>query len=574
MRRWRLVGTGCCPAACLKAGRVAGPADVSEDRILRESETMSNSARIFRMLFVGAALLVAPVASADDSSAPKRPNILFAIADDASFPHMSAYGCKWVQTPAFDRVARQGILFTRAYTPNAKCAPSRSSILTGRNSWQLEAAANHWCDFPAKYTVYPEVLSRHGYRVGMTGKGWGPGFAVDANGRRRQMTGQPFQQLKMKPPATAMSGIDYAGNFTRFLDQASTDEPWAFWYGGYEPHRAYEFGAGIKKGKKSISDIDEVPGFWPDTEKVRTDMLDYAYEIEYFDLHLQRMLKELESRDMLSNTMIVVTADNGMPFPRVKGQEYEMSNHLPLAIMWPDGIVKPGRTCDRLVSFIDFAPTFFDAVGLDWGETEMATSPGRSLLPLLRGETEAIAPESEYILLGKERHDIGRPHDWGYPIRGIVRGNFMYLRNFEPDRWPAGNPETGYLNCDGSPTKTVLIQGRTTASSREFWQAAFGKRQSEELFNVKEDPYCLNNLAAHPMYLQAKQQLSEKLALELTRQKDPRISGEGDIFDTYPYAGTQHRGFYERYMSGENLNAGWVNASDFEKTPLDDAGKE
>ena len=251
-----------------------------------------------------------------------------------------------------------------------------------------------------------------------------------------------------------------------------------------------------------------------------------------------------------------------------------MSNHLPLAIMWPDGIVKPGRTCDRLVSFIDFAPTFFDAVGLDWGETEMATSPGRSLLPLLRGETEAIAPESEYILLGKERHDIGRPHDWGYPIRGIVRGNFMYLRNFEPDRWPAGNPETGYLNCDGSPTKTVLIQERTTASSREFWQAAFGKRQSEELFNVKEDPYCLNNLAAHPMYLQAKQQLSEKLALELTRQKDPRISGEGDIFDTYPYAGTQHRVFYERYMSGENLNAGWVNASDFEKTPLDDAGKE
>jgi N-sulfoglucosamine sulfohydrolase len=73
-----------------------------------------------------------------------RPNILFAVADDASWPHMSAYGCRWVRTPAFDRVAREGVLFTNAYTPNAKCAPSRACILTGRNSWQLEAAANRW----------------------------------------------------------------------------------------------------------------------------------------------------------------------------------------------------------------------------------------------------------------------------------------------------------------------------------------------------------------------------------------------------------------------------------------------
>jgi len=89
------------------------------------------------------------------------PNILFAIADDASFPHMGAYGTDWVDTPAFDQVAHEDLLFTRAYTPNAKCAPSRASILTGRNSWQLEAAANHWPYFPAAFKTYAEALGEN-----------------------------------------------------------------------------------------------------------------------------------------------------------------------------------------------------------------------------------------------------------------------------------------------------------------------------------------------------------------------------------------------------------------------------
>ena len=107
----------------------------------------------------------------------ERPNILFAIADDWSFGHAGAYGCEWIKTPAFDRVAREGILFNRAYTPNAKCAPSRAIILTGRNSWQLEEAANHQNIFPAKFKGWMEVLTENGYSTGFTGKGWGPGIA-------------------------------------------------------------------------------------------------------------------------------------------------------------------------------------------------------------------------------------------------------------------------------------------------------------------------------------------------------------------------------------------------------------
>src|SRR5690606_12425520 len=89
----------------------------------------------------------------------KPPNILFAIADDASWRSFSAYGNKWIKTPAFDEVAKKGILFQNAYTPNAKCAPSRSCILTGRNSWQLEEAANHSPHFPEKFKTYAEALA-------------------------------------------------------------------------------------------------------------------------------------------------------------------------------------------------------------------------------------------------------------------------------------------------------------------------------------------------------------------------------------------------------------------------------
>ncbi|MGI9176074.1 MAG: sulfatase-like hydrolase/transferase, partial [Rhodothermales bacterium] len=268
------------------------------------------------------------------ATAPERPNILFAIADDASFPHFGAYGATWVRTPAFDRVAAEGLLFARAYTPNAKCAPSRSAILTGRNSWQLEEAANHVPFFPEKFTVYTEALAAHDYFTGYTGKGWAPGVA-EKDGRPRRLTGQPFSEHKADPPAEYISDNDYAANFEAFLDAVPEEAPFVFWYGGIEPHRRYEYGAGLRQGGKKLSDVEAVYPFWPDTDTVRTDLLDYAFEIEYFDRHLGRMLDLLEARGELENTLVVVTSDNGMPFPRIKGQEYELSNHMPLAMRWP-----------------------------------------------------------------------------------------------------------------------------------------------------------------------------------------------------------------------------------------------
>ena len=498
----------------------------------------------------------------------KPPNILFAIADDVSYPHMGAYGTDWVRTPAFDRVAEEGLLFERAYTPNAKCAPSRSIILTGRNSWQLEEAANHWPYFPQKFKTYAEAFTESGLHVGYTAKGWGPGVPLDEAGNRRELAGKAYNEYQLDPPADHISSNDYARNFEAFLDAWSGDKPFVFWYGSLEPHRAYDFGASIEVGGKSPDEIDQVPAFWPDNDSTRTDMLDYAFEIEHFDSHLMRMLALLEERGELENTLVVVTADNGMPFPRVKGQSYEMSNHLPLAVMWPSGIQDPGRKVEDFVSFADFAPTFFDVLDLDIAQSGMEPVEGKSLRGVMRNETQEL--HRDHVLIGKERHDIGRPQDAGYPIRGIVKGDFLYIQNFEPDRWPSGNPETGYLNCDGSPTKSVCLNARTTPGMKQYWQLSFGKRGPEELYNIVQDPYCVENLVDDEVYTPIKQELSELMVQGLTAQNDPRILGQGAIFDEYKYSDVKNQGFYERYMAGESLPTGWVNDSDFEDGILEE----
>ncbi len=494
-----------------------------------------------------------------------RPNILFAIADDASWKHFGAYGCDWVRTPAFDRVAENGILFTRAYTPNAKCAPSRSCILTGRNSWQLEEAANHSPHFPAKFKTYAEAIGKNGYWVGSVAKGWAPGDPGKINGERRQLTGPKFDEFKTVPPAKHININDYARNFEAFLEQRPEGQPFCFWYGSTEPHRRYEFEAGIKKGGKNREQIDEVPAFWPDVDTVRIDMLDYAFEIEYFDSHLQKMLQKLEEIGELDNTLVIVTADNGMPFPRIKGQVYEYSNHLPLAIMWPKGIKNPGRVVDDFVNFIDFAPTYLELAGLSAEEAGMQPVTGKSLTDIFYSEGEGnVVPDRDFVLVGKERHDVGRPDDMGYPVRGIITDGYLYLRNFKPDRWPKGNPETGYLNTDGSPTKTYILDTRRKKGVLEFWQLNFGKRPAEELYNIDDDPYCMNNLANVEDFDNIKAKLNDELIKKLEEQNDPRIIGNGDVFDNYEYSGGV-RNFYNRFMSGEVIQAGWVNESDFEK---------
>jgi len=498
----------------------------------------------------------------------ERPNILFCIMDDAGM-HMSAYGYDWCQTPSFDKLAQQGILFTNTYTPNAKCAPSRSSVLTGRNSWQLEEAANHVLNFPAKFKTFPEVLRDHGWLTASTGKVWGPGDPGIIDGKKREFIDQEFADNKMKPWANGMSKEDYAANFEDFLNSKEEGKPWFFWYGAREPHRRYEYGSGQRIRNKKLNDIDSVPAFWPDNEIIRNDMLDYATEIEYADSHLGRMLEMLEIRGELDNTIVVFTSDHGMPFPRGKAQEYEYSNHVPMAIMWPKGLKNPGRTVTDMVSFIDFAPTFLELAGIPFEESGMQSSPGKSLTDIFYSEKEGrVNPERDILLIGKERHDYSRPKNQGFPIRGIVSDDYLYLYNYDISLWPAGNPEIGYLDIDGSPTKTEVLRQFRSGENDFFWKLSMGKRETnEEFFNVTNDSECMTNLAADPEYTELKQKMKTRMEEMLKEQQDPRMFGNGDIFSSYGYSNEKGWNYYERFMAGEFTieSTGWVNPGDQEK---------
>lgn len=499
----------------------------------------------------------------------KPPNILFCIADDASWQHFSAYGCKWVNTPNFDRVAREGLLFERAYTPNAKCAPSRASVLTGRYSWSLESAGNHGGFYPEGYRTFMEGLDARGYFVGFTGKGWEPGDPGQLDGKPRLLTGTAYNDARSDPPTSGISPIDYAANFAEFLRRRPAGKPFCFWFGSREPHRAYEYGSGAKLGGKKTSDIDRIPPYWPDTEAVRNDLLDYGFEIEYFDRQLGRVLALLEQAGELDRTLIVVTSDNGMPFPRAKGTAYEIALHMPLAVRWPEGVNQPGRHIRDYVSFVDLAPTFLEVAGSDAAQAGMQPVQGRSLLRLLRDEYPGrIEPGREKLLLGQERHDVGRPNDEGYPVRGILAEGWLYLHNFEPSRWPMCDPITGYLNTDGGPTKTVVLEQNRAGINHWIWELDFGRRPTDELYHLESDPDCLTNVAADPANTARRERLQATLFAALKDQRDPRLEGHGEIFDRYPQA-SPNRDFYNRWIRGDRLKANWVEATDFEAPDFD-----
>jgi N-sulfoglucosamine sulfohydrolase len=498
-----------------------------------------------------------------------RPNILFIIADDAG-PDMGAYGQTWVKTPAIDYIAQNGLLFTKAYTPNAKCAPSRSCLITGRNSWQLDAAANHGIYFPTTYQTYQEVLRKNGYVTGFTGKGYAPGKALDNNGANRLLLGKEYAKLTTNPPSKFFSKNDYSANFAAFVAGNNTGSPWSFWVGFHEPHRAYEYQIGSKNGKKT-SQIGKVPRYLPDVDTVRNDLLDYAIGIEYVDAHVQKILKTLEETGQLDNTLLVFTSDHGMPFPRVKGNQYENSNHVPLVVMWANGMKHKGRKISDYVSFVDIAPTFLEAAGIDWSQSGMYPSPGKSLFPIVQSsQSGQVQPARNHVLVGQERHDFGRPNDVGYPIRGIHKGGFLYLKNYEPSRWPVCNPETGYLNCDGSPTKTfILNQRRADKFNNYYWKLCFGKRPAEELYDLRTDTDCVKNLAQSPKHQAIKRALLKTMEAKLLEQGDLRMKGFGAIYEQYPFS-TDTNGFYERFMKGEKIPTGWVNQQDYEKEMIED----
>jgi uncharacterized sulfatase len=327
-----------------------------------------------------------------------------------------------------------------------------------------------------------------------------------------------------------MSNLDYAANFEDFLAARDKEKPFFFWYGSNEPHQGFEEGAWKKAGKNLADAL--VPGSLPDDPVVRGEFLDYALEIEHFDRHLGRMIELLSRENLLESTLIVVTSDHGNPMPRSKCNLYDSGTRVPLAIRFP-GPAKRAGTRGDLVNLVDLAPTFLVAAGVEV-PGDMKGQPLQSL------DEEGSTKPRDFVVTGFERHIICRRDGVGYPARCIRTNSFAYIRNYEPDRWPAGDPDfvsshQGFIgDCDRGATKEFLMKNCNEATIAPYYRLSFGRRPIEELYDMKQDPHQLNNLAAEEKFAGVKLSLRRKMEDYLRATGDPRMKGQSP-WDHYEF---------------------------------------
>ena len=438
----------------------------------------------------------------------KKPNILFIVADDWS-KHAGIFGDKVVRTPNIDRLGKNGLIFDQAFCSAASCSPSRASILTGKHPHQIAEGGNLWGSLPVRIPNFVSLIQASGGFVGSEQKGWGPGnFKI--GGYQDNPAGKNFK------------------NFEEFLGAKPKDKPFFFWFGSIDPHRDYVKGTGEQAGLDPLK--VKVPGFLPDTDVVRKDILDYYFEVERFDSNVGKLIATLESKGELENTLIVITSDNGMPFPRAKATCYDSGTNIPLIMYWK-GKIKSARSSE-LVSLIDLAPTMLDVMGIE----KPADLPSKSLINLINGRPIA---HRNAVFVERERHANVRKGDLGYPVRGIRTKEFLYLRNFEPNRFPAGDPQKWvavgpYGDIDDSPSKQLIMSD--SAHYAFYFNRTLKKRGSEELYDLKNDPSQLHNLANEKRYDKQKNKLKIELEAWMKRTNDPRlINPNTNLWDKYPY---------------------------------------
>lgn len=526
-------------------------------------------------------LLICALSGASAEAAKgKRPNILFAFADDWG-RIASAYSgldgrptaSDVVKTPNFDRVAKNGVLFKNAYVNAPSCTPCRSAILSGQYFFRTGRAAilqgAVWEE--DKVPSFPKLLEKAGYHIGETYKVWSPGTPKDAqfgpanayekaggkfNGFSQNAT-KLVQQGKTVAAAKEVLYDEVRKNFQSFLDAREGDEPFCYWFGPTEVHRKWIKGSGKKLWGINPDDLKgKMPKFMPDVHEVRQDMADYLGEIHSFDAALGLLLKKLEEIGELDNTVVFVSGDHGPPgFPGGKCNLYDYGVGVPLAAWWPG---KPGgRVVDDFVNMMDIAPTFLELGGV----AAPKVMTGRSLVNVLESDKAGrVDKQRGWVIMGRERHvAMSRPGFTPYPQRAYRNDDYLYIVNFEPNRWPMGDPFNltddkapdwntlenqtfvTFADFDASPTKAWLVDNRKDPKSKWFYDYAFGKRPREELYVLKNDPDQIKNVAGEAKFAQVKKQLNRKLMSQLKKLKDPRVTGDGRTFEKPPFTGEWKR---------------------------------
>ena len=468
-------------------------------------------------------LSVTPKLSHAQDAFPSRPNILFVITDDQSWKHVGCYGDTAVRTPAMDDLAKNGVRFTKAYCAAPSCSPSRAAILTGQDIYRLEEGGVLSGFLRDKFEVFPLMLEQRDYTIGYTGKPYAP-RTPDVPHAHNAPLGEEYNALSLSSPE-GISPIDYAANFASFLDQAPEENPFFFWVGIREPHLPHPRGLGKDRGISS--NAINVPAFYPDTTEIRDGLSDYLAEVEWADEMLGKIIGILDEKNLTENTVIVFTSDNGMPFPRAKATLYEYGAHMPLIARWNNHF-GAGRVVTDPVSLTDLAPTFLELAGLDVPDA----MTGKSLKGILAStESGRVDHEREFVVSAIEKHVLARPHNVGFPRRALHSEHWTYIRNYEPDRYPAGHAETiipdwgNYGDIDPSIIKTFFMDNAEDLAVQLFFELGFGKVPSEELYDTRIDADMTNNLADDPKHKDKRMALRRKLRHYLVQRDDPRMSG-------------------------------------------------
>ncbi len=508
-------------------------------------------------------------------AAAERPNVVVVFADDWG-RFASAYGrlepgglCDVVQTPNFDRLAASGVLFTRAFVNAPSCTPCRSSLLSGQYFWRTGRGAilqgAIWDD---QIPTFPLLLESSGYQIGHTAKVWSPGSPGNApigagrtavRGARGRFNEYSETLSASDDPAATGEQLlsEVRANFRTFLQARRPDAPFLYWWGPTTTHRTWVRGSG-----KRLWNIDpellrgRMPGHLPDVPEVREDVADYLGEVQAVDAGLGAVLEVLEETGERERTMVIVSGDHGMPgVPGGKCNLYDAGTRVSLAVSWP-AMVPAGRVVDDFVSLPDLAPTVLQAAGVE----VPAVMTGRSLLEVLKSTAAGqVDATREHVVIGRERHvAAARPELLPYPQRALRTADFLYIRNFAPERWPMGvGPGFGapagpwpdsekltnstyaaFADMDASPTKAwVIEQGLQQPEYRVFFDRAFAQRPAEELYDLRKDPEQVRNVATDPAYAEVLRSEGERLLAILRESGDPRVTTEPCVFDLPPYAG-------------------------------------
>ena len=501
---------------------------------------MFNPPLVSRITCLLALLLLCGVPS---ESLAEQPNVIVFIADDVSWNDYGCYGNGFARTPNIDRLAEDGIRFDQAFLTASSCSPSRASIITGRYPHNNGKAAELHLPIAANLPWFPELLREAGYYTALSGKNH---MTVDSQlGIDTDTSRKKAFDLIDGGRVSGNSGGH--ANWRKIANERPKDKPFFFWFAAYDAHRQWDADRQwdtAAYGPEHSPEQVVVPSFLVDDTETRRDLASYYNEVTRFDHFIGEVVEELKEQNVLDNTLILVLADNGRPFPRAKTRLHDSGMKTALVAHWPAGIQQAGAT-RSLVSVIDIAPTVLSAAGLK----TPPSCQGVPMQPIFASQTAEVR---KYAF---SEHNW---HDYEAHGRSVRDGQFLYIKNNRPyEMWQ------GPADSVRSPSHNSLREGNTAANLNLAQQDVFLKpRPAEELYLVGDDSDQLTNLASDVRYADDLRRL-RKLLVTWSKETGDSVPAQisKDSFDRQTGKSIDKSQRFRGTTPGEDRRAWEINAS-------------